>query len=129
MSNYIAFIRKADDSDFSVEFPDLPGCATAGRDMDEALAFAREALAGHLEELAAAGDPVPAPSNLEAAMADPEFADAVAVLVPAPEVRGKAVPVTLTMDEVLLATVDKVAGPRGRSRFFDAAVREKLART
>ena len=55
MPNYIALIRKADDSDYGVEFPDLPGCITAGRDLDETFAFAREALALHLEAPESAG--------------------------------------------------------------------------
>ena len=52
MTDYIALIRKEAGSDFGVSFPDLPGCATAGKDLDEALAFAREALALHLKGLA-----------------------------------------------------------------------------
>jgi predicted RNase H-like HicB family nuclease len=31
MTAYIALIRKEPDSDFGVDFPDFPGCVTAGR--------------------------------------------------------------------------------------------------
>ncbi len=98
--------------------------ATRGSGSDPLDVFGQRRLQADL-----AGDAIPAPSSLEAVMGDPDSAGAVAVLVPAPEVRGKAVPVTLTMDEVLLDAIDKAAGPRGRSRFFDTAAREKLART
>ena len=50
-NEYIALIRKEADSDFGVSFPDFPGCVTAGKDLDEANAFAREALALHIEGL------------------------------------------------------------------------------
>ena len=45
MRYYIAVIHKDADSDFGVSFPDLPGCITAGRTLDEACAMATEALA------------------------------------------------------------------------------------
>ena len=40
---YIALLRKEADSDYGVEFPDLPGCVTAGISLDDAAAMAREA--------------------------------------------------------------------------------------
>lgn len=129
MESYVALIRKAADSDYSVDFPDLPGCVTAGRDLDEALAFAREALAGHLRILTEEGEPRPEPSGLEAVMADPENRDAVAALVPAPTIRGKAVRVNVMLDEFLLKAIDEVAGDRGRSEFLSEAARQRLAGT
>ena len=33
---FVALIRKEDGSDYGVEFPDFPGCVTAGSDLDEA---------------------------------------------------------------------------------------------
>ena len=47
MRYYIALIHKDADSDFGVSFPDLPGCITAGRTLDEARLMADEALAVH----------------------------------------------------------------------------------
>ncbi len=127
MESYLALIRKAPDSDYSVDFPDLPGCVTAGRDLDEALAFAREALAGHLSLLAEDGEPRPEPSSLESVMANPENRDAVAALVPAPRIRGKAIRVNVMLDEYLLKAIDQVAGDRGRSEFLAEAARQRLA--
>ena len=115
MTHFVALIRKDPDSDYGVNFPDVPGCFTAGRDLDEALAFAREALAGHLAVLAEDGDPLPVARPLEAVMEDPENRDAVAALVPAPMIRGKAVRVNVMLDEHLLKAIDKLAGDRESS--------------
>jgi len=68
MARYVAVIRKEAESDFGVEFSDLPGCVTAGRSLDEAMAFAREALALHVEGILADGDTLPEPSTLESVM-------------------------------------------------------------
>ncbi len=127
MNSYVALIRKAADSDYSVDFPDVPGCGTAGKDLDEAMAFAREALAGHLQLLAEGGEALPEASSLEAVMADPENRDAVAALVPAPMIRGKAVRVNVMIDEYLLTAIDRLAGDRGRSEFLAEAARARVA--
>ncbi|WP_366555940.1 type II toxin-antitoxin system HicB family antitoxin [Aquibaculum sediminis] len=129
MRYYIALIHKDADSDFGVSFPDLPGCVTAGRDLAEARAMAEEALALHLEGLAADGDPVPEPSDLDRVMSDPENREGVAVLVPAPEVRMRAVRVNVTFPEDLLASIDAYASRHGfnRSGFLAKAAREMMS--
>lgn len=60
-ASYLALLRKTPDSDWGVEFPDVPGCISAGTTMAEALAAAREALQGHLETLDDLGEPIPQP--------------------------------------------------------------------
>lgn len=129
MNSYVALIRKASDSDYSVDFPDVPGCVTAGKDLDEALAFAREALAGHLQLLAEDGEALPEASSIEAVMAKKANRDAVVALVPAPQVRGKAVRVNVMLDEYLLKAIDKLAGDRGRSEFLAEAARARVSGT
>ena len=44
MPSYVALLRKDEGSDYGVEFPDFPGCVTAGRSLDEARTMAAEAL-------------------------------------------------------------------------------------
>lgn len=52
MTHYIAIIEDAGpDHAVGVWFPDLPGCTSAGDDLDEALRNAPEALALYLEDL------------------------------------------------------------------------------
>lgn len=48
-----------DGEGFTVRVPALPGCITEGRDRDEAISNAREAIEGFIEGLVKAGDPVP----------------------------------------------------------------------
>jgi predicted RNase H-like HicB family nuclease len=79
--NYIGVVHKDPDSDFGVSFPDFPGCITAGRTLAEAKAMAEEALNLAIEEMDKAGEPIPAPSSLDAVLADPDFADGLAVLM------------------------------------------------
>lgn len=44
---------------YTVVVPALPGCVTQGRTKEEALENAREAIAGFIEGLRKAGEPVP----------------------------------------------------------------------
>ena len=117
MSNYIAIIHKDPKSDFGVSFPDLPGCISAGRTIDEAKELAQEALSLHIQGILEDGEEVPAPSRLEDVMADPENSDAVAFLVvSAPESKPKAVRVNVTIPEDMLEKIDAAAKKRNMSR-------------
>jgi predicted RNase H-like HicB family nuclease len=123
---YIALLRKEADSDYGVEFPDLPGCVTAGTSLDDAAAMAREALDFHLEGLAAEGRPRPEPSALADILAKAESRGAVPVLVPAARPKGRATRVSVTIEEHLLAAIDAEAGPGGRSGFLAQAAQNAL---
>jgi predicted RNase H-like HicB family nuclease len=48
---------------YSAYSPDLEGCVAAGDDREETIELMREAIAFHLEGLAADGLPVPAPQS------------------------------------------------------------------
>ena len=130
MRQYIALIHKDPDSDYGVSFPDLPGCVTAGLDLDDARAMAEEALCLHLDGMAEDGEPIPEPSSLEAVMADRENRDAVAILVNAPPATAKAVRVNMTLPEDELARIDKFAVEHGmtRSGFLLHAAKKALRR-
>ncbi len=72
MTHYIAIIEDAGpDHAVGVWFPDLPGCFSAGDDLDQAMKNAPEALALYIEEM----DEVPRPRSLGELKADPSFAD------------------------------------------------------
>ncbi len=51
MTTYPAHIWKEENSTYSVEFPDLPGCFSCGETLDDAKMQAIEALTGYLESL------------------------------------------------------------------------------
>ncbi len=78
---YIGLVEKEPDSDYCVYFPDLPGCVTAGRTIEETREMAAEALALHLDGLAEDGDEIPAPSSADAILTHPDASDALALLV------------------------------------------------
>ena len=78
---YIGLIHKDPDSDYGVSFPDLPGCISAGRTVEEARTMAAEALALHLEALEAYGEEIPKPSSADTVLAHPDAHDALALLV------------------------------------------------
>ncbi len=129
MPQYIAIIHKDADSDYGVSFPDLPGCVSAGTDLDEAQAMAAEALAFHLEGMAADGESMPEPSPLSQVMADSANHDGVAVLVSAPLPPPRTVRVNITLPEDVLRDIDARAAANGftRSGFIANAARKALA--
>lgn len=119
---YPAIIERASDG-YSVFFPDLPGCVSAGKTVQEAARAAEEALSAHLVLSIDHGDPIPAPSDLDNIPLDPDVDEVARVLVRA-EKPGRSVRVQVTMDEGLLAAIDRVAS--NRSGFLADAARAAL---
>lgn len=75
-------MHKEPSSDYGASFPDFPGCITAGTTVNDAVATAHEVLAFHIEGLIADGLPLPNPARtMTEVMADPDFADGVALVV------------------------------------------------
>lgn len=64
MSVKYAVIFERAEGNWAAYVPDLPGCMTTGRTLDETKRNIREAIQGHLETLSAYGDPIPAPTSL-----------------------------------------------------------------
>jgi predicted RNase H-like HicB family nuclease len=120
---YPAIIERAGEG-FSVFFPDLPGCTSYGATVTEAALNAEEALDGHLLVSVQHGDEVADPSPLEDLEQDPEV-DEVARLLVRADKPGKAVRLNITMDEGLVAAIDRVA--KNRSGFLSEAARAALA--
>ncbi|AOG11369.1 MULTISPECIES: type II toxin-antitoxin system HicB family antitoxin [Rhizobium/Agrobacterium group] len=128
MQNFIGLIHKDPDSDYGVSFPDFPGVATAGTDLDDARRMAEEALAFHVEGMIEDGEAIPEPSSLEAIMSDPGNSDAVAVLIPLRTPAKKAVRVNITLAEDLLRAIDAHAEAHGltRSGFLARAAEQQM---
>jgi predicted RNase H-like HicB family nuclease len=53
--SFTAVFEPAEEGDYVVSFPALPGCLTQGETLAEARRMAAEALAGYLETLVARG--------------------------------------------------------------------------
>ena len=76
MTHYVAIVEDAGpDRAVGVWFPDLPGCTSAGDDIDEALHNAPQALELYAESLEDDGKPMPRPRTLTELKDDPDFAD------------------------------------------------------
>jgi len=119
---YPAIVERGIDS-YGVYFPDLPGCVSAGNTLQEAALGAEEALNGHLSVAAEYGDAIPDPSDLDAVIAADGSVEVGRILVRG-ERAGRAVRVQVSIEEGLLARIDRVAS--NRSRFLADAARAHL---
>ena len=118
---YTGVVERAGEG-FSVFFPDVPGCVSAGRTKSEAFANGEQALSAHLHLLAQEGEDLPRASEDPAV--DPEVEEFCRFLARV-ELPGKAVRINITMDEGLIASIDRVA--KNRSAFLAGAARAALA--
>jgi predicted RNase H-like HicB family nuclease len=76
MPRYIAIVEDAGpETAIGVWFPDLPGCFSAGDDIDDALRNAEEALALYAESEKDEGRTLPTPRTLTELRKDSEVAD------------------------------------------------------
>ena len=64
-----------EDDGIHVTFPDLPGCITLGKDEDEAIRMAREAVSLHMYGMEQDAEDIPEPSSLKALARDEELED------------------------------------------------------
>lgn len=59
---YLIVVEKTPHN-YSAYSPDLPGCVSTGKTVDDVLANMRDAIVFHLEGLRADGEPIPPPSS------------------------------------------------------------------
>ncbi len=64
---FTILIEKNDEGSYTVTVPSLSGCITQGDTWEEAVANAREAIAGYIEALRALGKPIPLEVPVEVA--------------------------------------------------------------
>ena len=63
MYTYKIHLHKEAEGGCTVSVPILPGCITYGKDIDEAIAMAKEAIELYIEELQERGEAIPDNSN------------------------------------------------------------------
>jgi predicted RNase H-like HicB family nuclease len=118
---------------YGVSFPDFPGCVSGGRSISEVLQRAPESLATHVEAIVEEGLTLPEIRELDDIRASgdwaEDFADAVLVAGVEIELPGKATRLNISMDERLVARIDRRARELGESRsgFLAAAAKSRLA--
>ena len=72
MTHYVAIVEDAgSDNAIGVWFPDLPGCFSAGDDVDDALRNAEEAPSLYADALEERGAAMPEPRAVSALRSDP----------------------------------------------------------
>ena len=129
---YPVVIHKEEGSDYGVSVPDLPGCISAGRTMQEALESAREAVAAHIEGMLLDADRVPPPTSIDAHQGNADYAGGVWALVPVDlgKSSGRAKRINVTFPERALTELDACAKSIGetRSGFLLRAALEFIAR-
>ncbi len=124
MRHYIAVLIPERRSGWSVLFPDFPGCVTQGESLDEAIAMAADALAGHIAVARDYGDPIPEPRSLDEIKADKKWVQengvnwgaAMATPVLARPPLGKPERVTVSIDSNILRAIDSYAKERDQTR-------------
>ena len=120
MATYLGIVERGEHG-FGLFFPDLPGCVSAGDSLFNAMENGEQALAAHIELLAQDGEKIPEPTSEVAVDDDIEVASYFLARV---ELPGKTVRLNITMDEGLVARIDRVA--RNRSAFLAEAALARL---
>jgi len=118
---------------FGMWVPDMPGCTSMGRTVDQLLHNAQEAVRLWAEDAIQDGEAVPPARGFDETYADPKVAAAVGkgaalAIVPLLIDSGRSVKANLSLDTGLLAAIDDAAAARGltRSAFLSTAAREKI---
>lgn len=122
----------AEESGFSINFPDIPGAHSEGDTIEDCIAMGQEALNLILETMADDKKEIPAASSVDAARAAaletyPE-GKVLTVQFITGTIPERAQKYTITMEPELMKRVDAAAGNYGRSGWLATAAREKLSR-
>lgn len=129
MRHYPALLRKDKTSDWSIEFPDFPGCVSAGKTVDQALLMGEDALALHVDGMIADKEAIPEPTSAEDLVRRKLLPGALLIFVPLKFGRGRFIRLSITLEERLLSDIDRAAELRGmtRSGFLAEASRHFMA--
>ena len=130
---YPIAIRPGDEQHaWGVDVPDIPGCFSAGEDLDDAMAMAREAIEGHLEILAEDCARIPVATPVSAHISNPEYEGCIWALVDIDITRylGKAEKLNITLPGNLLNRIEEYVKhhpeQKSRSGFLASAALKVL---
>ena len=121
---YPAIIERAG-RNYSVYFPDLPGCVSVGDTIEKTALAAEEALSLHLEGMLDHGEALPKPSRIEDIRPSPSGKELARMLVRT-EIGTKVIRLNITLDETVVVQADRNAAALGmtRSGFIASLIRE-----
>lgn len=119
---YPAVFHANADGSYTITYPDLPGCITEGKSLDNALDMAQDALTQWLSYLTDAKEPVPAASPLQAVRPEEgEFVNLIRATVRDNRAVKRTVSIPKWMD-------DKVSeAGLSLSRVLQDALKERLS--
>ena len=128
---YPVVIHKDPETAYGVTVPDLPGCFSAGKTMEEALNNAVEAIECHVEGILLENEHLPLGKTIEEYVTDPEYRDGTWAIVDVDisNLGGETQKVNISMAERILAKVDAFAklSNKTRSKLLADAVLEYIA--
>lgn len=124
---YPAVLEEGANGSWGVWFPDLPGCVSAGDSPEEAVRGAHEALALHVEGMIEDGEPLPAPSQIDAKRIPEGTVNPVWTFISL-ELNDEWLRVNITLNRSLLKRIDRAAAAEGHSRsgWLAEAARDRL---
>ncbi|MCM5557272.1 type II toxin-antitoxin system HicB family antitoxin [Pleomorphomonas sp. JP5] len=114
MTHVVALIHE-EDGVFGISFPDFPGCVSTADSLDDAIARGAMALAFHVEGMVEDGEALPVLRSAEAIRRTEDVDGALLAAVPV-DLPGRSVRVQITMDEHLLAALDRSVRASGATR-------------
>jgi predicted RNase H-like HicB family nuclease len=119
---YPGIVEKGADG-YYISFPDLPGCVSAGDDMQALASNAEVALKLHVSGMLEDGEELPLPADPLGIEPDPDVVEVARFMVGVDAEQAK-VRVNVMFDRALLAAID--AATDNRSRFLADAARLAL---
>jgi predicted RNase H-like HicB family nuclease len=129
---YPAVFEETSDNGYSVFFPDVSGCISAGENLEKAINMAKEALSLHLSEMINDSEAVPA-INLNNAKEEAEGC-LLMMIEPNPAIISRrtkehAVRVNITIPQMLLERADRYAKAANinRSRLIAEALEHQIS--
>lgn len=130
---YPIAIEAGDDQHaYGVTVPDLPGCFSAGDTLDEAIAQAKEAIAGHIELLVEEGESIPPVSSVSELARNPEYTGYTWALVDIDVTRlmGGSEKINVTLPKSLIDRIDRCVASqpeyKSRSGFLAQVALERI---
>jgi len=115
---YLVVIHKDPNSDYGVIVPDLPGCFSAGKTIEEALLNAHEAIECHLEGMLVDGDPIPTQLHINEHINNPDYKDDIFTIIDVDlsKISGRAKRINITLPEKILKQIDAYTESHGGNR-------------
>lgn len=115
MAYAVALIHEEKNSIFGVSFPDFPGCVSAATNLNDAIARGTAALAAHIKSLGETNQAFPTLRTADDIRRMERCEESIIAAVPV-DMPGRSVPLQISLNEHLLAALDRAAKASGISR-------------